>query len=112
MRTPERSSAIARALAAEGDGLPKDFAAQVARLAEAEAERRSSRWSEVGLVIGFLAMIGTCVFGWSLFGAQALGGAEWLEPLARAASAQPLLVVGVAGLVIVQLLTFRRRAAT
>ena len=49
MKTPERSPAIARALAAEQDGLPKDFATQVARLAEAAAEARSSKWNEVAL---------------------------------------------------------------
>jgi hypothetical protein len=55
-------------------------------------------------------MIGVCVAGWKWFGTQEPGGTEWLGPLVDALSYDPWLIIGVAGVAIVQGLTFRRRA--
>jgi hypothetical protein len=112
MRTPERSSAIARALAAEQDGLPKDFATQVARLAEAAAEARSSKRNEVALGLAFVAMIGVCVVGWLTLGASESVGSQWLASILRLAASQPLLTIGIAGVALIQVLIYRRRAAS
>ena len=112
MRTPERSPAIARALAAEKDGLPEDFAAQVVRLAEAEAEARSSKWNEVALALAFVAMIGVCVVGWLALGSSESVGGQWLAAILRLAASQPLLTIGITGVALIQVLTYRRRAAS
>jgi len=107
MKTPERSTAIARALAGEADGLPPHFAPDVAAIAEARAAKRASRRSEAALWLGFISMIGLCVAGWMRYGAP--GNMEWLAPVVRIAASQPWLVSALAGLAIVQGLTFRRR---
>jgi hypothetical protein len=109
MKTPERSAAIAKALASESDGLPADFAARVAAAAEEIAAARRSWWNEIALALAFVAMIGVCVVGWFGFAAQESGSVEWFEPLISAAMSQPLLIIGIAGIAIVQALTFRRR---
>jgi hypothetical protein len=112
MSEPVRSAAIRRALADEGDGLPGDFAKQVAALAEAESAVRARR-TDVALFGAFVAMLGVCVAGWVTFvGPPAIGGEELLGLIGRAVSSQPWLVIGVAGVAAVQLLTFRRRAMT
>jgi hypothetical protein len=108
MNTPERSAAIARALAPEKDGLPEDFAAQVAALAEAQSARRWS-WSDVTLLGAFVAMVGVCVVGWSSFGAPEFASIDWLGSIVRAAASYPWLAAGVAGVGVVQMLNFRRR---
>lgn len=109
MKTPQRSVAIASALAAEADGLPKDFAAQVAARVETPGATRASRWNEVALVTAFVAMIAVCLAGWLGLAAPERGGLEWLEPLLSAVRSQPWLGIGVGGLAVVQLLTFGRR---
>ncbi len=110
MKNPERSAALARALAAQTDGLPKEFAKQVAALAEAESRSSPLSWNDVGLIGAFVAMIGVCVAGWVTFGAKESGSAEWFDPVVGAVTSQPWLVIGVVGVVFVQLMTFRRRA--
>jgi len=110
VKTPERSAALARALASEADGLPEDFAARVAALADAERTGWRFSRNDAGLLGAFAAMIGVCVTGWKWFGTQEPGGAEWLGPLVDALSYDPWLIIGVAGVAIVQGLTFRRRA--
>ena len=112
MNNPERSAALARALAAQSDGLPKEFAKTVAALAEAEDASFRLSWREAGLVGAFVAMIGVCVVGWVMLGTQDAGNTQWFGPAAGAVTIQPWLVIGVAGVALVQLLTFRRRATT
>jgi hypothetical protein len=112
MKNPERSAALARALAEPTDGLPKGFAKQVAALAEVEGKSSPWTWNDVGLLGAFVAMIGACVAGWSTFGASELGSAEWFDPVIGTVTTQPWLVIGVVGVAIVQLMTFRRRATT
>lgn len=112
MRTPERSAALARALKSETDGLPQDFAQKVAALAESRSAARRLSWNDVGLLCAFAAMIGICVAGWVLFGEQSSGGSEWLDTILGVLAPHPWLVIGMAGVAIVQLLTFRRRTTT
>ncbi|HEV7607978.1 MAG TPA: hypothetical protein VGO61_11605 [Steroidobacteraceae bacterium] len=112
MKTPERSAALARALMSETDGLPKDFAAQVAALAEAGGPAWHLSWNDVGLLGAFVTMIGVCVAGWVRFGAQEAGGEEWLGTIVGAMLSHPWLVIGIAGVAMVQGLTFRRRATS
>jgi hypothetical protein len=112
MSAPERSAALKRALAAERDGLPEDFAVRVAAQAESESAART-KWSDAALFAAFVAMLGVCVAGWFIFvGPPAMGGTELLEIICRAAGSQPWLVIGVAGVGVVQLLTFRQRVKT
>ncbi len=109
MSEPKRSAALKRALAAEGEGLPEEFAVRVAVLAEAESAVRS-RWAEAAMIAAFVGMVGVCVAGWVRFvGAPVIGGGDLLELAGRAMGSQPWLVIGVAGVVVVQLLTFGRR---
>ena len=108
---PGRSAALARALAAEGEGLPEDFAARVAALAQAGGAARHSSWSDVALFGAFVAMIGVCVAGWSAFDSRGLLEVDRMEPMVTAMMSQPWLVTGLAGVAIVQALTFRRRSA-
>jgi len=110
MRTPDRSAAIAKVLALQADGLPKDFPAQVAALAEARASARYLSLNDLALLGAFVLMIGVCVAGWLLFDSPEPGGVEWFAPIVRAVTSQPWLVLGVAGVAVVQMLTFRRRA--
>lgn len=112
MSEPERSAALKRVLMAEGDGLPEDFAARVATLAEVESAARSS-WAEAVMIAAFVAMVGVCFAGWvKFFGVPAIDGADLVELAGRATGSQPWLVVGAAGIAGVQLLTFGRRART
>jgi hypothetical protein len=108
MKEPERSVAIANALAAEADGLPADFATQVVALAEAQRAPRWS-WNDLALGAAFIAMIGVCVAGWFQFGAREAGGVEWVRPIVGAAASNPWLIIGIASVGIVQVLIFRRR---
>jgi hypothetical protein len=110
MTTPARSAALARALASEADGLPLDFAENVAALAEAGSAARNMGWNDIWLVGAFAAMIGICVMGWLVFGEPSSGGEEWLRSIVAALALHPWLVAGMAGVAIVQVLTFRRRA--
>jgi hypothetical protein len=112
MKTPERSAALARALKSEPDGLPKDFAAQVAALAEAGGAEWQVSLSDVGLIGAFATMISICVMGWVRLAAESSGGAEWLGAIVGALASHPWLVIGIAGVATVQMLTFRRRTAT
>jgi hypothetical protein len=112
MKAPERSAAIAKALASEADGLPKDFAAQLAGLAETSRSARHSRWNDFALFGAFVAMIGVCVAGWFRFGPQEPGSVEWWGPIVSEVASEPWLLTSIAGVVIVQVLTFRRRTAT
>jgi hypothetical protein len=112
MSTPERSAALGRALASEAEGLPANFAAQVAALAEARAAARSTFLTALAMLGAFAAMIGVCVAGWFSFGKPEAGGVAWFDPLVQAVGPQPWLLIGVVGIVIVQMLTFRRRAST
>jgi hypothetical protein len=57
----------------------------------------------------FVAMVGFCVVGWLSFGKLETGGAAGFEPFLQTVARQPWLVIGAAGLAIVQMLTFRRR---
>ena len=109
MTTPARSAALARALATE-TGLPPDFAEKVAALFESGSSPRHLGWSDLWLVGAFAAMIGVCVVGWLGFDEQSTGGEEWLRNLVGALAPHPWLVAGMAGVAIVQVLTFRRRA--
>jgi len=102
MSDPVRSEAVARALAEEADGLPPDFAASVAALARARAARQS-RGTDLALLGAFIAMLGVCVVGWFELGAPDFA---WRDV------APSWLVIGLAGVALVQLLTFRRRLAT
>jgi len=112
MSEPKRSVALKRVLAEEGHGLPEEFAVRVAALAQAESKARS-RWAEAIMIAAFVAMLGVCVAGWfSFVGPPAIGGADLLELAGRAMGSQPWLVIGAAGVVVVQLLTFGRRART
>src|SRR5688500_815483 len=109
MNEPKRSAALKRVLAAEGDGLPQDFAAQVAVLAEVESAARA-RWAEAAMLGAFVAMLGVCVAGWVMFvGPSATGFGEFLTLVGRTTGSQPWLLTGVAGLGIIQLSTFFRR---
>lgn len=108
MKNPERSAALARALDSQTDGLPHDFAKKVAALAEADAAAHSS-WNDVGLLGAFGAMVGICVTGWLRYGEQSSDGAQWLDTIVGALAPHPWLVFGIAGVTVVQLLTFRRR---
>src|SRR4030095_11690197 len=105
MKTPQRSAAIAHALASETDQLPKDFAAHVAALAEA-GEKRSWTWKDFALLGAFVAMLGVCVAGWFTFAPQEPLSFRWLEPIAHVVAAQPWLFIGIAGFVLVHLLSF------
>jgi hypothetical protein len=108
VNTPERSAAIARALASGSECLPEDFAARVAAVAAAE---RASRWSwdDAALLVAFVAMIGGCVAGGFRFTALEFGGIEWIGDVFRTLASNPWLAIGVAGVAIVQMLTYRRR---
>ena len=102
MNEPVRSAALKRALAEEGDALPPDFAARVAALARAPAARQS-RGTVISLLGAFIAMLGVCVVGWFEWGTPDL---SWRD------AAPSWLVIGLVGVALVQLLTFRRRLAT
>jgi hypothetical protein len=112
MSTPERSAAVARALAAEPNGLPGDFAVQVAALAQAERVSAWS-WNDFALVAAFLAMLWVCVLGmgWLGFGTPVTGGSDWVAPVVDVAASHSWLLAGVVGVLVVQMLTLRRRAA-
>jgi hypothetical protein len=112
MTEPTRSAALNRALAEEGDGLPPEFAARVAALAEAESAWRYFSWADAALLGAFVAMLAGCVGGWFAFGARDAGVSAWSYLSWRDLMPQPWLVTGIAGLALVQLLTFRRRART
>jgi hypothetical protein len=110
MNTPERSTLLAEALRSEPVDLPQDFAGKVAELAEAGGVApRPLRWTDVGLCGAFSAMMGICVAGWIVFGEQSSDGTEWLDSIVSALIPHPWLVTGLAGVAIVQVLTFRRR---
>jgi hypothetical protein len=112
MKTPERSAALAQALNLETVGLPDDFAAKVATLAESRSTARSVSWN-VGLLGAFVAMLGICVAGWIGFSEESPGGPEWLADiigtLVAALAPHPWLAIGMAGIAFVQVLTFRQR---
>jgi hypothetical protein len=110
MSTPERSAALARVLASGAGGLPKDFATQVAALAEADRTRLWN-WDDLAMSGAFVAVIGVYVAGWFTFAPREPGGVEWLGPLIHAVASEPWMVTGLAGLGLVQMLAFRRRAA-
>lgn len=110
MKPLERSAAIAKALASESHGLPQDFASRVAELAAASARPRMS-WHEGAILGAFLVMIAVCLAGWFWLGGKEPLGPEWLGPIVDVAMSQPWLLIGVAGIAIVQMLSFRRRAA-
>ena len=113
MNEPKRSTALKRALAAESDGLPEDFAVQVSQVAEAQVETRRSKWSDATMLGAFVAMIGVCVTGWFGFvGSPEIGNAELMALICGTLASQPWLVIGVAGVVAVQVLTLLRRVAT
>jgi hypothetical protein len=112
MITPERSPALGRALASEADGLPHDFAQKVAALADAGSDARRAGWNDIWPVGAFAAMIGICVAGWLGFEEQPTGGGEWLGGIVAALAPHPWLLTGMAGVAIVHVLTFRRRATT
>jgi hypothetical protein len=112
MKTPQRNAAIAQALASETDGLRKDFASHVAALAEATETAPRWSWNDAALLGAFITMLGVCTAGWWMFGELEPGGVEWLAPIVRVLESQPWLFIGVAGVVLVQVLTFRRRALT
>lgn len=111
MNRPERSAAIARALASESPGLPKDFAAHVATLAE-KNDHPHLRWTDGALLGAFVMMICACLTGWFWLGPQESLTSQWWRPLVDAAVSQPWSLFGVAGIAIVQALTFLRRATT
>jgi alpha-beta hydrolase superfamily lysophospholipase len=111
MKPHERSAAIAKALASEPDGLPKNFATYVAALAEANEGLHLS-WNDGALLGAFVAMMGACVAGWFWLDSPEPVSADWLDPLVDAVMSQPWLLIGVAGVVIVQMLTFWRRVTT
>jgi hypothetical protein len=109
MNELKRSAALKRVLAAEGDGLPRDFAAQVAVLAEVESAARV-RWAEAAMLGAFVAMLGVCVAGLVvLVGPPPIDVGEFLTLVGRATGSQSWLIIGVAGLGIIQLSTFFRR---
>ena len=108
MKTPVRSTILARALASDAAGLPANFAEQVAALAEAQAADSSNR-TAAAMCGAFAAMLVVCVLGWLGFGKPETDGAAWLEPLLRTVAQQPWLVIGAAGIIIVHVLTLRRR---
>ena len=111
MKTPERSALIARALAAQPHGLPEDFAAQVAKLAEAQARPQHSRGSELALGGAFVAMIGVCIAGWFQLGVPDLAAARWVPAaMASIVTSAPWLAAGIASLGLIEVLAFRRRA--
>jgi hypothetical protein len=112
MTTPARSAALARALDAEADGLPQGFARKVAVLAESGSVVRRAGWTDVWLLGAFAVTIGICVAGWLGFGEQPTSGADWLASMGAALAPHPWLVAGIAGVAVVQGLTFRRRATT
>jgi hypothetical protein len=109
MTHPERSAALAKALA-EDTGLPADFPQRVAALAEARDTAHRAVWNYAGLTAAFVAMLGVCVWGWYLLEPQASAMGEWFEPILRTMAAEPWLVIAVTGIAVVQALTFRRRA--
>jgi len=112
MTAPGRSAAIAKALAMQTHELPANFPAEVAALAQARASARHVGLNDLALLGAFVLMIGICIAGWFIFEPQESGAAEWLDPVVRAMNSQPWLAVGVAGVAIVQMLTFRRRTNT
>ena len=111
MKTPERSAALAKALASDTNDLPEDFAARVAALAETGKERSWS-WNDFALTGAFFAMVGVCVAGWIGFGMPAPPFGDWLEPVGRMMTSQPWLIIASAGMALIQVLNFRRRAMT
>jgi hypothetical protein len=112
MSEPDRSAALSRALAEEDDGLSPEFAARVAALAEAETARPCFSWADVALLGAFVAMLAVCVGGWFAFGGRDMGSSNLAYLSWRELMSQPWLITGIAGLALVQLLTFRRRART
>jgi len=99
-------------LASETDGLPKNFAAHVAALAEGGGAARRGSWNDLVMLGAFVAMIGVCVAGWFSFGPQVPLRSEWLKSFARVVASQPWLLIAVAGAALVQVLNFRRRVMT
>jgi len=112
MNTVERSAALAQALKLETQGLPPDFAKKVAALAEADRAAWHLSWTDAGLIGGFAAVIAICVAGWIRFGEPMLGSTQWLITIVSALAPHPWLIIGMSGVVFVQLLTFRRRTMT
>jgi hypothetical protein len=112
MKTPERSAALGRVLAIETDRLPKDFAAKVAALAKSNSAPWRLSGNDLGLLGAFAAMLCLCAAGWLTFGTQESARAEWFGPIVGAMASCPWLVIGVAGVALVQALNFRRRATT
>jgi hypothetical protein len=112
MTTPPRSPEIARALASEAESLPANFAKRVTALAESRAATRSSIWTAMAMSGAFVAMVAVCVLGWHSFGKPEASGAAWFEPFLQALTRQPWLIIGAAGIAIVQVLNFRKRTQT
>jgi hypothetical protein len=95
---------LARALAGEPAQLPKDFAAIVAATAETGGAARCWSWADAAMPAAFAVMLGACAAAWSQYGRMDVD----LSVVAPA----PWLVIGAAGVALVQLLTFRRRSLT
>jgi hypothetical protein len=111
MKAPARSTALANAVTPEFDGLPADFAAHVAALAEDGGRQRRDAHRLV-LPGAFVAMLGVCVAGWFAYGSLTPLDTEWLGPLVAVLRSQPWLTVGISVLALVQALNFGRRAMT
>lgn len=109
MSTPERSKAIARALAGEPEVLPEDFAAQVAALAAANS--RAYRWNgtDVALAGAFVTMVCVCVAGWFTFAPHGTVFTEWLAPVVRDLASRPWLLIGAGCVILLEALTLVRR---
>jgi hypothetical protein len=113
MIEPGRSATLKRALAAEGDGLPENFAVQVAVLADTEDKGRRPMTSDAAMFGACIVMISACVAGWFEFvGTPEIGNAELFGLIGGVLASQPWLVIGMAGVAVVQMLTFLRRAMT
>jgi hypothetical protein len=54
-------------------------------------------------------MMGVCAAGMFVFGPRELPRAKWTAPFIGALTSEPWLIVGAAGVAMVQALTFRRR---
>jgi hypothetical protein len=100
---------LAKALAQEAEGLPEDFAARVAVLAEGSGAARKN-WPTAAMSAAFVGMIGVCAAGWSEFVSRQTR--EWLGTFVHDLARQPWLITGIVGFVLLQMLTYRRRATS
>ena len=107
------STHLGRALASLPDPeLPREFAAQVAAMAEARAGVPEKDWSCYTVGGGFVLMIAACGVGWFLSRPPDSSNFPSLLEISTPVTAQPWFTVGLACLSLISALAYQRRVKT